>query len=306
MFGPRQISRAPHVNKRPHSGGAQPAIDILVRVVKNVPLLMFSCLVVAGSALLLHAQQPATSLFNRPPEGVEENLRARVTSFYRWQMEGKFRQAESSVCEASKDAYYNGKKTAWLSFEIIAILFEHEFTTAKVSTALEAEMNLGAGLAKTKLPLTTLWKVEDDRWCLYIPPPSEEAVQTPFGQMSRAKPGTSSTPPPAKADQQGVWSGVSISKKELTLSSKNPSSDQLSVQNNLPGSVDLQLIRPSTPGLKATLSKLNLGAGQEATLLVEFEPREAAHIADVTLTLVVEPLSRRFPVRIRFIDESAK
>ena len=266
-------------------------------------------LIFAGIGSLLHAQQSATSLFNRPPDGVEENLRERVSEFYNLQKDGKFRQAEQLVCEDSKDAYYNSKKTRWLSVELLSILFEDEFRTAKVVNALEGEMNIGTGVAKTRLPAATIWKVDGDRWCMFIPPPSNQVSKTPFGDMKRAIANAGSVDPNAKevrVDQSSVMSGVNLSKQELILKHGKRSSDSLVVENHLPGVVDLQLVEPSMPGLKLHLTQTRLRANEKCTLEATYDPNPEADVSDLQLTLTVEPLSKRIPIRIRFDAPPAK
>ncbi len=138
--------------------------------------IVFSC----ASAL---AQQTSSSGFNRPPAGVDEALRERVRQFYELEQQGRFRQAESLVCEDSKDRYYDMEKRRWTSVELIQITYEDNFTRARAALALGTEMATFAGPLAVKAPLTSLWRLEQGAWCRYFPDPQKEGYRTPFGIM---------------------------------------------------------------------------------------------------------------------------
>src|SRR5450759_4659419 len=108
--------------------------------------------------------QTLASRLNKPPAGVEEALRARVTRFFALQSEGKFRQGESFVCEDSKDAYYDSFKSKWTSVAVISMTWEDSFQTGKVLMSLGTEMKTLGGTIPAKYPMTTIWKVQNDNW----------------------------------------------------------------------------------------------------------------------------------------------
>src|SRR5712691_2050487 len=78
----------------------------------------------AASWLLAQADNP----FNRPPAGVDEALRARITAFYQLHVKGDFRHAEAYVAEDTKDFFYTNNKPQYLSFEIGRIDSSKNFT----------------------------------------------------------------------------------------------------------------------------------------------------------------------------------
>ena len=75
--------------------------------------------------------QNASEIFNKPPEKVDEALRARITEFYQDHLAGKFREAESLVAEDTKDFFYNTNKPRYLGFSIQKIEYSDHFTKAK-------------------------------------------------------------------------------------------------------------------------------------------------------------------------------
>src|SRR5450432_1431595 len=73
-------------------------------------------LLVLFATALLFAQ--GDNPFNRPPAGVDQALRARITEFYQLHVKGDFRHAEAFVAEDTREFYYSHNKPQYLSFEI--------------------------------------------------------------------------------------------------------------------------------------------------------------------------------------------
>ena len=148
-------------------------------------------------AASLLAQKPA-DLFTKAPPEVDEALRARVAKFYQAHMDGKPRRAEELVAEDTKDQFYNARKPAYLSFQIIKIDYTDNFTKATVTTLVETIIAaLGFTDKPVKVPLPSFWKLENGQWWWYIDP--EKVNMTPFGKMGVA-PGTSTAPNAALPD----------------------------------------------------------------------------------------------------------
>src|SRR4051794_9122395 len=78
---------------------------------------------------LLPAQTPN---LDKPPQDVDDALRARITKFYDLHVASKFRQAEQLVAEESKDDFYVLSKPELKAFKIGNIEYSEKFTKAKV------------------------------------------------------------------------------------------------------------------------------------------------------------------------------
>jgi len=246
--------------------------------------------------------QSAGALFNRPPAGVEDALRERVTKFYGLQSEGKFRQSEAYVCEGSRDAFYDSDKRRWSSLDIVKIVFEDEFKTAKATVALGTELTTRAGKIPAKYPYTSTWHLEKDQWCFHIPPPSKEETITPFGVMRQTEGGnaTATAAQPPRPDAMSVLSSVKLSKVDLRVKGYEKSFDELEIYNSMPGQLTLDVQSAQAPGLTWKLGKKALGAGERTTLRVDYAPVDKSPKPQFTLQLMMEPIGQVQPITITF------
>jgi hypothetical protein len=236
--------------------------------------------------------QTLASRINKPPAGVEEALRERVTSFFTLQSEGKFRQAESLVCEDSKDAYYDSFKSKWTSVSIKSITWEDSFQTGKVLMSLGTEMKTLGGTIPANFPMTAIWKAQNNNWCYYLPPVDNTRMESPFGTMTpgpAAKGGDLAVNRKAPPTSSDVGRMVGFTKLELRVKAGEESTDSLEVLNGLPGSLRLEVHAPEFPGLKWTLSKTEIKERERAVLTVVYKPIDQSKKPPFNLNLVVEP-----------------
>ena len=113
---------------------------------------MFRLSLFALFAAVLSAQD-ASELFHKPPADVDQALRARITEFFDLHVKGDFRHAESLVAEDTKDFFYNGNKPRYLSFEIVKIKYNDDFTQAQVTVMAEQYIRFpGFGGNPMKVP----------------------------------------------------------------------------------------------------------------------------------------------------------
>ena len=236
--------------------------------------------------------QTLASRLNKAPAGVEEALRERVTNFFGLQSEGKFRQAESYVCEESKDAYYDSPKNKWTSVAILSVTWEDSFQTAKFLMSLGTEMKTLAGAIPAKYPMTAIWKLQNNNWCYFIPPADATKMPSPFGPMTPGPPApdgsvaTNRKAPPTSSD---IAKMVVITKAELHVKADEESTDSLEIINGLPGSLGLEIHAPEMPGLKWSLSKTSLKEREKSVLTVVYKPVDKSKKTPFNLNLVVEP-----------------
>ncbi len=243
--------------------------------------------------------------FNRPPAGVDEALRARVLEFYNLEQEGRFRQAESLVCEESRDRYYDMEKRRWTSVELIQTLYEEGFTKARATMALGTTMNTFSGPIPVKAPLTSLWHFEKGAWCRYIPEPSRDGVASPFGIM-KSSPGQPGTPtpfgggaPPVPADPKELESMVRLTRTSVSLPSSG-GTETVEILNGMPGRIEVRMACPGVAGLECKLSSDSLPKSGKATLTLAFTPGKGEPPSSAEVHLVFEPLGARKTVRLNF------
>ena len=270
----------------------------------SLPSLACACLLLCASAW---AQSPGGT-FNRPPAGVEEALRARVTAFYHDQMEGSFRRAEAYVCADSREIYYSADKRRWRSQEILKVTFESDFASARVLTSLGTQLNTPTGALPSYYPMLTTWKLESGLWCQFLSATPNQEVATAFGTMHPG-PGKQAPLPSAKAprpDVASVQAMVKVSKTELSLKSYEQSSDEVDIINGLPGVVHVEVEGTLPPGLRWSLSHNDLSQGDNASLRVTYSPPEKSAKPPLTLTLRMEPIGQTVLLRVNFAVEDAK
>lgn len=252
--------------------------------------------------------QTLASRINKPPAGVEEALRQRVTGFFTLQSEGKFRQGESFVCEESKDAYYDSFKNKWTSVAIVSITWEDSFQTAKVLMSLGTEMKTLGGTIPANFPMTAVWKTQNNNWCYFVPPVDRTKMESPFGTMTpgpAAKDGDLAVNRKAPPTSSDVGRMVGFTKFELHVKADQESTDSLEVLNGLPGSLRLEVHAPEFPGLKWTLSKTEIKEKERAVLTVFYKPVDKSKKPPFNLNLVVEPFGGIKAIPVIFVSPAA-
>src|SRR5580704_2339415 len=79
-------------------------------------------------ALTLSAQIP---VLDKPPQDIDDALRARIKQFYDYHVSRKTRQCEQLIAEESKDDFYVMTKPQLESYRIGNIEYSDHFTKAK-------------------------------------------------------------------------------------------------------------------------------------------------------------------------------
>jgi hypothetical protein len=249
---------------------------------------------------LLWAQNPP-ELFQKAPPDIDEALRARISKFYQLHVEGKFRQAEALVAEDTKDLFYDSHKPKYLSFEIVRIEYSENFTKAKATMLVETFVPI-AGFADKpiKMPIPSYWKVVDGQWYWWVDP--EIAAMTPFGKMKLPAPGA--TPPaqlPAKmVDLQSIMNQVKADKNMVNLNPKLSSSEQVTIVNQMPGSINLVLEAPKVPGVEMKIDRTELKAGEKAIVTLRSEPVAGRPRNPFVLRVTVQPTNQVIPIQVAF------
>lgn len=246
------------------------------------------------------AQEP-TDLFRKAPPDVDEALRARIAKFYKAHVDGKPRLAEEVVAEDSKEIFYNAQKPRYLSYKINRIDYTGDFTQAKATVVCEMHMNaLGFSGKPLPIPLPSTWKLVNGEWFWFVDP--EMLKITPFGKMKEGD-DSGETPAIQKGpDLVSLWSQVKADKSAVQLKAGEPSSDQVSITNKMPGAVSLSFQDPHLAWLKITLDRTELKAEEKATLTFRSDPEQLKKVpaSPITVSLVVQPTNQIIPVHVVF------
>jgi len=269
------------------------------RILLSIPV----CLLVPVLPVL-----PQASALDRPPAGQEDALRERVMTFYTLHKEGKFRQAETYVCADSKDAYYDAEKRRWRSVQINQIVYENDFKTAKVLVALGTEMRTRGNVIPALYPYNSIWHLENNEWCHHLPPPAKAETITPFGIMKstpvrpedEGKPRPPIVGMPPLDNPEAVLNLVKLSKRQMLVKGYEASSDQIEIENGMPGELNLDVQGPRIETVQWSLSKKRLASGEHAIFKVTHEPTDKSIKPDLVLRLVIDPIGQVIPVRVVF------
>jgi hypothetical protein len=256
--------------------------------------------------------QETTVPSEKAPNEVNEALRSRVQQFYQAFVEGKFRTAYLFVAEDSQDAFMESGKDQYKKCETIKMDYTADFTKARVLESCDGVWKWHGQVINTKIPLTTFWKLANGQWDWYYVRPTE--VRTPFGISKVPAEETNdgkAAPviPDNRAMLQMVNNAVKVDKSEITLHGWEASKDELHVLNEMPGVISLILDFPGKPGLKVSCSKTELMRNEEAVVVFEYKPDDAAVLCgecakrltgSISGQLLIVPSGRTFPVSINF------
>ena len=102
-----------------------------------------------------------------PPPEVDQALRAQVTAFLKYQMEGNFRKAYEMVSEDSKDYYMGAPKEKSTSAEIQKIEYSDNFTKAVVTSPSKQILFMEAHPVEIPSGRIDRWRLEDGQWKWY-------------------------------------------------------------------------------------------------------------------------------------------
>jgi hypothetical protein len=238
------------------------------------------------------AQQPSPAAAE-----AEAALRARAEQFFQLQVDKKYRPAEAMVADDTKDLYYNGKKFNITSFSIEKIEMLDDNAHARLTIKAKVKRAVpGFGFVDFDAPATTLWKVEDGQWVYHID--QAPTLETPFGPLKEQK-GNGGPPTLSKVgkapDISTLRNMVKIDRDSIDLGQDNPS-QTVTVSNDLPGGVDLELQAGKIPGLSAELEKRHLEAGEKTA--IQFRATGDDKAAGV-VHLMVSPIAAQLDIRVK-------
>lgn len=236
-------------------------------------------------------------------EEAKQALVARVKQYYQLLLEKKFRQAEGLVAEESKDDYYNRQKPEIKGFEVMTAELNPDKTTAKVMVkAMTLTLMPGVGAQVFDMRVPTYWKLENDKWCWYIPEELKNA--TPFGTMkigeveeAAATAGKKIMEGEGRAPALGVLvNQVTIDKTSILFTRKDPDQTVV-ITNGLPGPLTLRVDPHAEQigGLKVTMAKTSLESGEKGTITLHWDGTKT--FRDV-VEIATFPVNRAFDIAV--------
>jgi hypothetical protein len=168
-----------------------------------------------------------------------------------------------------------------------------DYTRAKVTIKAKVTRAVpGFGFLDFDAPATTLWKVENGEWMYYID--QSATLDTPFGPVKEQK-GNGPPPPRKLPDLSSFQNLVKLDRTAVELAPDGPA-QTVTVSNDLPGGVDLELQSGKIAGLSAQLEKKHLEAGEKT--VIRFRSTGAEKGAGV-VHVVVAPFGTQLDITVK-------
>ncbi len=247
------------------------------------------------SIFLLTLSLSAQQNLDKPPQDVDDALRARIKQFYDLHVAGKYRQAEQLVAEESKDDFYSLSKPDIHAYKIGNIEYSENFTKAKAVIVGSMPVLLKwAGGTLMDMPFASFWKIENGQWSWYY---NKEALRhTPFGdvktQPEENAPRPTALPVMPVLSVEQLQSALKIDRSHVELSVGKPATAK--VTNTLPGPASLTVSCPFKPlaelGITAVFDKPDLKANETATLTLTASPE--TKIGNVPVQITISPTNQ--------------
>jgi len=269
--------------------------------------MLFRHLAVALLPVLALAQTPPASTPGAPPD-VDKALRARVSQFFQYHVDGEFRKAYNLVAEDTKEEYFNSAKLKLISFEIVDIKYSNDFKQAEVNVTATMPWTIQLQPNISVVPMITTWKIEDGKWVWYHHLQTGAAL-TPMGP-SRIDPKingpNSGLKIPEHIDADAVTGAaanilkqITVDKSLVNLPVDKASSEKIVVHNGTQGFIQLSMAAGSDiPGFKATLDKTQIGANQDAVLTLQYDPVNSEPHTPFQIRLLAAPFNQLFTVTV--------
>jgi hypothetical protein len=217
------------------------------------------------------------------PPKVDQALRARVTEFHQYQMEGNFRKAYDLVAKDSQDFFFSTSKEKPAVFKIEEIEYSDKFTKAviKVSTTNRALV----GFHTIDLPTVVMdhWRLEGGKWMWYHDPQGDRPnfFGLPVGESSNPEAVLAQSVPKdtspqavttaAQAALQGAADRPPLDKDSLEFTLGTPGTQQVLVRNNYRGPVWLAASVPGeSVGLTVEPAEVAIDALGEVSVKVHY------------------------------------
>jgi hypothetical protein len=259
--------------------------------------------------LAVLAQTPSPA----PPPEVDQALRARVSEFFQYHVEGKFSKAYEMVADDTKEYYFATQKVQFVNFKIDSVKFSNDFTNAEVDLTAQRTWRPRHDFPEVAVTeqMHTTWKIENGKWMWYDH--TRPTWITPFGPsdtaaLQKSTTATGAAPDLSPEKMQELAKTIlqpqqsPLDRAEVVLPLDKVSAEQVVFHNSQPGEVKIYLNDSSKiAGFSAEADKTAVGPGQDAVIKIHFDPKNAPESpAGFTLRVVMQPFGREFPIAIKF------
>jgi hypothetical protein len=249
------------------------------------------------------------------PPGVEKELRARVTTFYQFFVDGFPRKAEPFVAEDTKDFYYSAAKLHFESFRVDKVTFFDDFTKAMVVVVGKTERHIGGQAVLMDVPQETHWKIEDGKWCWtyhaedYSLTPMSEGKNPPIAQAGLVAPlkDTSDAAIRERGMQLLREQPMGLDKNTISMKAGEVSTAQVVFTNGSDGYVQIAVNGPVVRGLSIKFDKMMVPGHSSATLTLHYDPSEKSAMVDaytakgtISFQVLTSPINKMFPLSVSF------
>jgi len=253
---------------------------------------------------LAQNQQPAQA----PPPEVDSALRARVSEFLQYHVEGNFRKAYDLVAEDTKDYYFAANKIRLVDFKITQVDYSDNFTKAKVTSVITRMWRIHTDEEKVVVPMETNWKLENGKWFWYFDENANRQLMSmgPSDVESMRKSAEAGkmpdlSPEAIQARAQKILKSSSVDRTAVTMGLDRESVEKVVFHNGFPGWIMLSSsMTVPVPGLSATLKKTTLGSGEDTVLELHYKPEGDAPKTPTRVDLRVQPFEQVFSVEVTF------
>jgi hypothetical protein len=238
---------------------------------------------------------PLFCALEAPPE-LDQALRARISEFYKLQVDHQFRRAEALIAEESKEFYYEARKPDIKSFSIDSIAYSEDMKSAVARIRGKVEIIFpGAPPMLIESVSPSTWKLEDGKWCWYFD--KNTVMDTPMGQV-KGNAGSAPADPVAlfqSTSAAALKGAVHADPEAIVLDPAHPMPVTVKLSNVLPGPVSLTNSGDSS-GLTVSIAKANLGPTESTTVTIT--PIADAKERPEVIVFAVQPLNQTVSVRI--------
>jgi hypothetical protein len=256
----------------------------------------------------------AAGQLQTPAEQAQVALRARVTEFLQYHVDGNFRKAYDMVADDTKDDYFNSGKAQLESFKLDDVKLNDDLNRATVTATLSKVMMIAGQVIPMTSPSITTWKIENGKWVWFndnkagignpmavgLPRPPEPAAAQSNSYNHGGLPKNFDDKTIAAA-AQNILQQVGVDKKQVTLATNRVSEDKVVFHNGMPGSVQLELSAPEIPGFSAKIDQPYVRSGGDIPVVFHYEPDETSdRRTPFTVQVVVQPTNQAFPIQVNF------
>lgn len=266
-------------------------------------------LVVWLSALpVLFAQAPPPK---PSPAKVDQALRARVTEFHQYQVEGNFRKAYDLVAKDSQDYFFSASKEKPTVFKIEDVQYTDKFTKAIVRVSTTTHTLVGFHVLDLPSEVLDHWKLEGGKWMWYhdraLDRPNFFGLPTgdsskPESGLARAVPkdtGPQAVQAAALAALQGTADRPALSKESMEFVLGREGTQEVLVRNGYKGQVRVVASVPGdSVGITIEPAESVVGALGEVSVKIHYQPlfREPA---TAVVRFEVQPFHKVYSLSVK-------